>query len=274
MFLTDEKTDELLTQVLEIARAAGQQILSVAPDSLDVSTKVDRTPVCRADMAAHKAILGGLQALQLDLPVISEESEDISFKERTGWADYWLVDPLDGTWGFLQGTDQFTVNIALIHNDQPVLGVIVAPKLNVAYFAAKNHGAYKQLGDSEPKAIHVRSVDESDITVACSGPAKVGSKFEEFLNSLGQHSEVAAGAALKSCLVAEGAADVYVRLGPTGEWDTAAAQIIVKEAGGHVTDTDMQELRYNTKESLTNPHFVVFGDTRVDWSKFLPKDTA
>ena len=266
----DETTDSLIQPVLAIAQTAGQRILAVAEYPLRVSTKTDKTPVCNADMEAHEAIVAGLQALEPRLPILSEESPSISFRERNGWTDYWLVDPLDGTRGFIKGRDDFTVNIALVRGSEPILGVIVAPKLNVAYFATKGSGAFKQIGVEEPVAIHVRDADAADLTVACSGGSpQAGSKMQQFLDSLGAHRAVAAGAALKSCLVAEGAADVYARLGPTGEWDTAAAQIIVEEAGGHFTDTTMQDLRYNTRESLTNPHFVVFGDTKIDWLKHL-----
>lgn len=274
MYLTDESAEDLLQQVLEVARAAGRRIVSESEQPLKVTTKSDQTPVCNADLAANEEIIAGLNAIDPSLPWISEESTAASFKERTDWADYWLIDPLDGTWGFVRGKDDFTVSIALIHSSAPVLGVIVAPKLGVAYFASKGFGAYKQIDTELPIPIHVRAANEEHITAACSGPPAAGSQLEQFLESLDAQQEVAAGAALKSCLVAEGKADVYARLGPTGEWDTAAAQIIVEEAGGHVTDTDMQNLRYNTRESLTNPHFVVFGDTRIDWTKHLPKESC
>ena len=265
----------LRDEALDVARAAGLAIADVygeggsGVDAVRVDTKADATPVTAADMAAHALIVDELGALHPHLPVLSEESDAVPFDERSAWPAYWLVDPLDGTREFLRKNGEFTVNIALVQDHRPVLGVIVAPVLDVAYHASAGGGAWKTVGDAEPVPIRVREAPRSGVTVARSRCPVTGPRMQRFLDALGTHDEIPMGASLKSCLVAEGAADVYARLGPTGEWDTAAAQIIVEEAGGRLLDTGRRELRYNTRESLINPDFVVFGDDSVDWIERL-----
>jgi len=266
MRLTQETATALTQEVLELARRAGRRIVEIAEGDYEVAIKGDHTPVTTADMAAHDIIVEGLAELEPRLPVLSEESDEIPFSERHGWASHWLVDPLDGTREFLRGNGEFTVNIALVSGHCPLLGVVVAPVLELAYYAARGIGAWKQEGSGAPVPIHVRDVPPDGPTVARSRCPTTGPRLQRFLDRLGAHDEIAMGASLKSCLVAEGSADVYARLGPTGEWDTAAAQVIVEEAGGHITDTASHDLRYNLRESLINPHFVVFGDDRIDWA--------
>jgi len=276
VFLTTETTEFLTHQALRLAHDAGDRIMDVysrsGADGCNVCYKADNTPVTDADLAAHRLITDGLKKLTPNLPVLSEESDEIPYAERNQWPLYWLVDPLDGTAEFLRRNGEFTVNIALVQNGTPVIGIITAPVLDVAYFAARSRGAWKQYGRYEPSEIHVRSVRKTNPVVACSRCPTVGKRFQAFLDKLGTHDEIKMGAALKSCLVAEGIADVYARLGPTSEWDTAAAQCIVEEAGGHFTDTNLCKLRYNTRESLLNPHFLVFGDASFNWSDYVPED--
>jgi len=236
-----------------------------------VDYKSDNTPVTTADIAAHNVIVDELQKLNPCLPVLSEESDGIPFEERHGWASYWLVDPLDGTREFLRRNGEFSVNIALIHENRPIAGVIVAPVLDIAYFATQGSGSYKQVGDEQAKAIHVRTAPQP-VTVAKSRSPSVGPRLKYFLDGLGEHDEIPMGSALKSCLVAEGVADIYARLGPTGEWDTAAAQCIVEEAGGYIRDVNSRNLTYNERESLINPAFLVFGDDQIDWVQHLPPE--
>ena len=269
MRLTPHPAFPLMHEVLALARRAGERIVEIAAGSYEVSTKSDQTPLTTADMAAHHIIVDGLRALDPDLPVLSEESEEIPFAERHGWPRHWLVDPLDGTREFIRGNGEFAVNIALVEGNRPLLGVVVAPVLDVAYFAARGAGAWKQCGLAGAEPIHVRPVPSDRPTVARSRCPVTGERLQRFLDELGEHDEIAMGASLKSCLVAEGVADVYARLGPTGEWDTAAAQVIVEEAGGHITDATARDLRYNERESLINPHFVVYGDDRIDWARHI-----
>ena len=272
MSIALEIADRLTHEALAIARQAGSRIVEVyKADDCEINYKSDQTPVTTADMAAHRIILRELQQLKPELPVLSEESGVISFAERHNWPAYWLVDPLDGTREFLRRNGEFSVNIALIVNNRPIAGVIVAPVLDIAYFATQGIGAFKQIGIEAPQPIHVRSAP-TQITVARSRCPVTGPRLQQFLDAIGTHDEIPMGSALKSCLVAEGVADVYARLGPTGEWDTAAAQCIVEAAGGHIRDMHSRDLTYNMRESLINPNFLVYGDDQVDWAGHLPPE--
>lgn len=255
--------------VLELAERAAEAILAVYGTDFAVADKDDRTPVTRADLAAHRIIVEGLQQLTPKIPVLSEESGELPFTTRSQWHHYWLVDPLDGTREFIKRNGEFTVNIALIEGHSPVLGVVQAPVTGDAFFAARGGGAYAQR-DGQRAPIRCRSLPDGPITVA--GSRSHGSeRLAEYLARLGDHELVSLGSSLKFCLIAEGRADLYVRLGKTSEWDTAAAQCIVEEAGGFVTDITMKPLVYNTKDSLLNPEFFVFGDDSRDWSRYLPR---
>lgn len=258
----------LLKQATCLAREAGLEIMRVYREGFDVQHKHDKTPLTTADLAAHRCIVGGLSTLVPHFPVISEESDPLPFSERGNWPTYWLIDPLDGTREFIKRNDEFTVNIALVHAHHPILGVVHAPALDMTYFAQEGGGAFKQDGGDPPVPIRVRKLGKRRPVVAGSR-SHAASRLGRFLENIGPHKHISMGSALKSCLVAEGVADLYVRLGPTSEWDTAAAQCVVEEAGGQITDTQMQPLRYNTKDSLLNPHFFVFGAESRDWSQFL-----
>jgi 3'(2'), 5'-bisphosphate nucleotidase len=202
------------------------------------------------------------------LPALSEEGPKIDYEVRRQWQTYWLIDPLDGTREFVKRNGEFSVNIALIENHRPILGVVYAPVLDHLYFASWNNGAYKQVDNSAPQIIRVDETVRDPVRVAGSRSHSTGS-LDMYLDRLGRHELISMGSSLKACLVAEGSADLYPRFGPTSEWDTAAAQCIVEEAGGAITSTDMQPLRYNTKESLLNPNFFVFGDRSKNWAGYL-----
>jgi 3'(2'), 5'-bisphosphate nucleotidase len=263
----------LLAPVIALSRRAGDAIIAIYDSGFNVEHKEDRSPLTEADMAAHEILVAGLRELTPELPVLSEESAAIPFEERAGWRRYWLVDPLDGTREFVKRNGEFTVNVALIDDHRPVLGVIVAPVTGVCYYACSGHGAWREEPGRPPVAIRVRPLDPGHVIVAGSR-SHAGSRLGAFLDRLGSHELVSMGSSLKSCLVAEGRADLYVRLGPTSEWDTAAAQCIVEEAGGSITDTGMQPLRYNTKASLLNPDFFVSGQRGHDWSRHLPENAG
>jgi 3'(2'), 5'-bisphosphate nucleotidase len=259
----------LLEPAVDIARVAGEKILEIYNSSdFGVQEKDDRSPLTAADMASHHAIIDGLKALTPDIPVLSEESKSMPFSERSSWHTYWLVDPLDGTKEFIKRNGEFTVNIALIHDGVPVLGVVHVPVTGVTYRGCEGLGASKQEAGSEPGRISVRTLGDGPLLVVGSRSHR-GDSLNAFLEKVGEHEMVSMGSSLKLCLVAEGAADIYPRLGPTSEWDTAAAQCVVEQAGGTVTDTDMKPLRYNTKDSLLNPFFLVFGESDRDWSEYL-----
>ena len=219
-------------------------------------------------MAAHKVITQGLSNLTPDIPILSEEDADIPFEIRRKWNTYWLVDPLDGTREFIKRNGEFTINIALIINQLPVLGVIYVPVSSNCYYAVKNNGAFKLEKNGQPQSLAVRKTP-SDLVHVAGSRSYLDNSLNTFLSKLNKYELTKMGSSLKSCLVAEGKVDIYPRLGPTSEWDTAAAQCIVEEAGGFITTTDLKQLRYNTKESLLNPHFLVFGDKNHDWPSYL-----
>jgi len=260
----------LVQQVVALAAEAGRKIMEVYGRGFSIEQKDDRTPLTEADMAAHHVICDGLAALTPRLPVLSEEEADIPYSERVRWSDYWLVDPLDGTREFIKRNGEFTVNIALISNHRPVLGVVAVPVSGVCYYASAGDGAHRQVPGEAAQRIHARRWDGGRIVIAGSRSHNDPS-FDLFLAQFDDYEMISMGSSLKSCLVAEGKADVYLRLGPTSEWDTAAAQCVVEEAGGGLLDLDMAPLRYNTKESLLNPFFIVCGDAEHDWARYLAK---
>lgn len=257
-----------IDDLLQLARDAGAAILQVYNTDFDVEHKQDDSPLTQADLASHHTIVDALQQLTPDIPVLSEESSKIPFETRKGWERYWLIDPLDGTKEFIKRNGEFTVNIALIEGDRPTLGVVYAPVLDQLYYGSDDNGAWQQNGEEAPQQIRAATERRSPALVAGSR-SHAGESLQRFLGNLGEHELVSMGSSLKLCLVASGEADLYPRLGPTSEWDTAAAQAVVEAAGGRVTTLDMQPLRYNTKDSLLNPEFFVFGDDSVDWSSYL-----
>ena len=263
-----DELEALQGPVVLLAIKAGARILDFYRYGYDVEQKPDQTPLTEADIAAHEIIEEGLQELTPDIPILSEEGTKIPYEVRRQWPLYWLVDPLDGTREFIHRTDEFTVNIALIQDGRPIMGLVHAPELEQCYFASRGLGAYKKANNLKPKRIMVKQKCRKPVVVAGSN-AHPSEAFTRFVANLGEVELLSVGSALKSCLVAEGSADIYARLGPTSEWDTAAAQCIVEEAGGRLTDTGMQTLSYNTKDSLLNPHFFVFGDVSVDWAAYL-----
>lgn len=262
-------TTELLNAVIELAEQAAGKILDIYNTDFAVESKDDKSPLTAADMASHRTICDGLATLTPDIPILSEESSGISYATRKQWSRYWLVDPLDGTREFIKRNGEFTVNIALIEEHRPVLGVVYVPVTRLCYFATRGHGTYRQEQGSEARPVHTRTTRPGRFTVA--GSRSHGTEQQTaFFNNLGPETElIAIGSSLKFCLVAEGKVDVYPRFGPTSEWDTAAAQCVVEEAGGSVTNTRMQPLLYNTKESILNPSFLVIADPTFDWSPYL-----
>jgi len=260
--------DQQAQQLLDIARAAGQAILAVYHQDFSVEHKDDSSPLTAADLASHRTIVQRLAELDPEIPILSEEGAEIPFATRREWRRYWLIDPLDGTREFVKRNGEFTVNIALIDQGHAVLGVVHVPVSGVSYVGRVGDGAWKIDAEGRANPIQVSAVRHHPARVAGSR-SHAGDSLQRFLTGLGEHEIVSMGSSLKLCLVAEGAADVYPRLGPTSEWDTAAAQAVVEAAGGLVTDTQLRPLRYNTKESLLNPHFLVFGDRTENWERYL-----
>ncbi|KAA3645627.1 MAG: 3'(2'),5'-bisphosphate nucleotidase [Proteobacteria bacterium] len=254
----------LLSMVEQLAIKAGDAIMDIYQSGhFSVEHKSDDSPLTRADLAAHHTIVAGLQALDSDYPILSEESANIDFQERREWQRYWLVDPLDGTKEFIKKNGEFTVNIALIDNGKPILSVVYVPAQSLSYFAAEGVGVFKR-DNGQKQSIKVMKNSRYKPTVVGSR-SHPSDELKDYLERLGQHELVSMGSSLKFCIVAEGKADLYPRLGPTSEWDTAAAQCIVEQAGGQVVTLEGKPLSYNQKESLLNPYFMVFADTSRDW---------
>jgi len=247
----------LLPQVVTLAYQAGEAIMAVyRSGEAGVSSKADDSPLTQADLASHRTIVAGLKKLTPVLPVHSEEAADIPYAERKSWSCYWLVDPLDGTKEFIKRNGEFTVNIALIDNGIPVMGVVYAPVLDVCYYATQGAGAFVQLSKSKAKPITVKPHVQGKPVKVVASRSHSDARTTELLEQLGEFESISMGSSLKFCLVAEGVANFYPRLGPTMEWDTAAAHAIVNEAGGSVCDANGQELHYN-KPDLHNPEFLV-----------------
>lgn len=264
------QTEILFDNVIAIAERAGKAIMNIYSKSDHGTTyKDNKSPLTLADMASHQIILEALKNTDPDVPVLSEESENIQYKERRSWKSYWLVDPLDGTKEFIKRNGEFTVNIALIDDYKTVaLGVVHAPALGITYYAAKGKGAFKKVytnGESKSE-IYVSGYQKGRLKIVASRSHR-NECLNRFLQKIGDADFVPMGSSLKLCLIAEGKAHLYPRLGPTMEWDTAAAQCIVESAGGEVTDLNKQPLHYN-KQDLLNPYFIVSGKPPFPWWQY------
>ncbi|WP_435248196.1 3'(2'),5'-bisphosphate nucleotidase CysQ [Vibrio sp. nBUS_14] len=262
----------LLPPVIEIARSAGQLILEIyEKKDYEEFTKSDDTPLTSADLAAHKLILKKLSELTPDIPVLSEEDADISLEQRSQWDRYWLVDPLDGTQEFIARSGDFATIIALIEHNKPVMGVVYGPVSGVSYYAYSGKGAWKipDLNDSVKIKTHRHELPNQSIAMAISRRQDINSITNRMSSAWNYDLVPLGSAALKACLVAEGAVDCYLRIGPTGEWDTAATQCIVEEAGGRTLSTQLEPLSYNKRDTLENPNFIVLGDPDLPWAEIL-----
>ncbi len=272
----------LLPQVCKIAVEAGDLIEKIyhATEATEVEKKSDGTPVTIADKQADALICQALTQLTPDIPLVTEESvSKVPFETRQPWSTFWLVDPLDGTKEFIERTGEFSVNIALVENGKVLLGIVYVPLTRVLYCALAGQGAYRfevprRTIESDWQAclnpyhrIQTVAMHRRPVTkVAVS--RRHGKKVGRFIEALGHVELVHMGSAIKSCLVAEGSADVYPRFGPTSLWDTAAAQCVVEEAGGLLVNKNRQPLSYEQTESLLNPFFMVVGDPNYDWPAF------
>ncbi|TVP50564.1 MAG: 3'(2'),5'-bisphosphate nucleotidase, partial [Halomonas sp.] len=245
--------------VERIAREAGDAIMRVYVREFSVEEKEDKSPLTEADIAAHNVIMRGLKALPVQLPILSEEDIE-GFAGADAEGRYWLVDPLDGTKEFIKRNGEFTVNIALIENGKPVLGVVTAPALEVGYVAARGLGAFKIEANGERKSISVAGKPKAgDAWRVMGSRSHASTDLAAWLEQLGEHTILPMGSSLKLCLIAEGEADVYPRLGPTCLWDTGAAHAVLLEAGGRVENLEGKALSYSNPNEKLNPYFVVWG---------------
>lgn len=255
------KWDALTEEVIGIAEKAGAAILKIYENESDfnVEMKSDDSPLTKADRASNQVICAGLEKLSQVFPIVSEENKAIPYEERKDFDYYWLVDPLDGTKEFIKRNGEFTVNIALVHRQEPVFGVVYAPVLEEMYWAVKGQGAWMQKGEEKQQLSALPfTMSDPGLKVVCSR-SHLNEGTQAFIDALADPEKVSRGSSLKFLLMAKGDAHVYPRLGPTMEWDTGAAQIVLEEAGGKVIDEETKApLRYN-KENLLNPYFIAYG---------------
>ncbi len=259
--------EDTIAKLSVISQEAGSKILSVyESDQFEIELKSDQSPITRADRLSNDLIVKGLKESFPKIPLLSEESAMIAYSERSKWDEYWLIDPLDGTKEFINRSGDFTVNIALVRGGCPVLGIVYVPLTGEIFYGAKRQGAFtvKKGGKAEP--ISVRSANEKNLVafVSRTHPGKETQSLKEVCPSI--HVQPM-GSSLKFCKVAEGLGDIYLRLKPTMEWDSAAAQAVVEAAGGKVLQLNSRPLEYN-KEDLLNPSFVVVGSD-LDWQRFI-----
>jgi len=244
--------------IIDIAKDAGDKILQIYnKESFNHQLKTDNSPLTEADIAAHNLIQQRLEIITPTIPILSEESSTIPWQERKQWDYYWLVDPLDGTKEFIKKNGEFTVNIALIYQHKPILGVVHAPVFNETWIGEQSKPA-KKITQGNISIIKVKPHTKGEVYKVVGSRSHAGDSLNEFLDKLEKYKIIPMGSSIKLCLVAEGRAHLYPRLGLTSEWDTAAAHAVVNAAGGEVIDYETQTpLKYNTKDSLLNPHFIV-----------------
>lgn len=261
-------TVDLRETVIAIARQAGAAIMEIYESGFEVTHKDDASPLTAADLAAHRIIVEGLERLTPELPVLSEESAAVPWETRRLWPSYWLVDPLDGTREFIKRNGEFSVNIALIVQGAPAMGVVQAPVGGLVWHAARGEQAYRRDGQRD-EPLRVRAPATAPLRVAASRSHR-DPRTQQVLGRMGEIEEVALGSSLKFCRLAEGGLDVYPRFGPTSEWDTAAGQCVLHAAGGAVLAADTgKPFRYNRRETLLNGDFIALGDTELPWQQWL-----
>lgn len=258
-------SNQLLDQLLGIINQAGEYLIQFYTKSLDIQMKSDNTPVTNADLFISRFLTEELTKLTPNIPVLSEENCDISLEERKAWQAYWIIDPLDGTHHFINHTDQFSILVALIQNHQPILGIAHAPILETTYYAVKGQGAFK-VKNGQTQRLCMREISKQQPIRIVLGSLSAQQKVRSILNPNYQYEFYAYGSSgLKGAMVAEGQYDCYVRLGKTGEWDTAVAELLLGEVGGVIYDTHFKPLSYNERETLINPHFIMLGDRNINW---------
>ncbi|ACX81925.1 3'(2'),5'-bisphosphate nucleotidase CysQ [Aggregatibacter actinomycetemcomitans] len=262
-------TTHLLQDVIEIAQQAGEHLRCFYQRSVTVRMKEDNTPVTEADLFVSQFLTEKLTALTPQIPILSEENCHIPLTERQTWRSYWLIDPLDGTQQFINRTGQFSVLVSLVKDHQPVLGVIHAPMLGSTYYAMQGFGAYKH-HDGQHLKLAFHDIQADNALRIAVGSAAAAEKVRSILNkNLAYEFHICGSSGLKSTLVADGVCDCYIRLGCTGEWDTAASEILLAEMGGIIFDLNYQPLTYNKRESFVNPNFVMGITQDFPWDKIF-----
>jgi 3'(2'), 5'-bisphosphate nucleotidase len=270
--LTDRRA--LLDALVAIVEEAGREIMRVYLSPFEVEKKADDSPLTQADLASHRSIKRALERLTPDVPMLSEEATLPDFATRRAWGRYWLVDPLDGTKEFVSRNGEFTVNIALIEAHEPILGVVGVPVQQTIYTGDVVARRAERRDVNGIRVVNGRRMDRAAELVVVASRSHGGERLEHYIDALSTRfpkvSRTPVGSSLKLCILAEGRADFYPRLGPTSEWDIAAAHAVLSAAGGAVWSFDRAPLRYNTKDSLLNPEFLAVADARFDWWSVLP----
>lgn len=267
--MTNPFNDRVREGAIAIAREAAQAILAVYDGPFDVMHKGDDSPLTAADLASHRCIVDGLTQLTPQVPILSEESESLPAAERRAWHTFWLVDPLDGTREFVKRNGEFSVNLALIVDGEPVFGVVQAPVTGELWHGGRGMGAFKR-AEGRDVPVHVRTPATAPLRLAASRSHRDG-RTEAFIERLAAHGEIemlSLGSSLKFCLMAEGGLDLYPRFGPTCEWDTGAGQCVLEGAGGQVLDAKGRPLRYNQRDTLLNGDFIALGDATLPWASW------
>jgi 3'(2'), 5'-bisphosphate nucleotidase len=258
-----------IQKINSIAKKAGDEIMKIYQQDFDVDYKADNSPLTKADIKSNEIIAESLKDLYPEIPILSEENKEIPYEIRRNWEYFWLIDPLDGTKEFVKKNGEFTVNIALIHKNTPVLGVIYAPALEILYYAQKEKGAFKQEKNKKPQRLPIYKHTNNDTLKVIVSKSHYNQETKYFVDNLKNKYKktikfIRIGSSLKLCLIAEGKADIYPRLAPTMEWDIAAGQAIVEQAGGEIVEFKTQTpLKYN-KQNLLNPWFVTKGNCMIN----------
>ncbi|MBI51961.1 MAG: 3'(2'),5'-bisphosphate nucleotidase [Chloroflexi bacterium] len=246
----------MLREVIKISVEAGEIIIDLYKNSdIDIQLKNDESPLTRADISSNNHIINRIKKLTPEIPILSEESKRFTLQERSRWKEYWLIDPLDGTKEFINRNGEFTVNIALISNNRPTFGVIHIPVSHETYWGHQDYGSYFINSDSEERKISVNKRNRKKIRVTASRSHN-NSKLTDFLNNIVDYEILYAGSSLKFCLIARGLADIYPRLSPTSEWDIAAGEAILLNAGGKLLTLSNKEISYNKSIDFINPSFI------------------
>lgn len=265
-------TDSFLNSVLQISFQAGEILNHFYSKSVEIYAKSDNTPVTEADLAVSYFLIEQLHKLTPHIPILSEEHCNIPLYQRKNWEYYWLIDPLDGTQQFIDKSGQFSILITLMYLNKPVFTVVHAPVLQTTYYAIQHHGAY-QIQNNSRKRLAPRCIDLSlplkIVLGSTSNQQKVRSVLAENLN---YEFIIYGSSGLKGVMVATGEADCYIRIGKTGEWDTASSEILLEETGGIIFDQNFSPLLYNQRESFINPNFVMVGDSKINWMDIFQFD--
>jgi len=251
--------DLVAEQLIRIAKCAGDAIIDIyQKEAFDQKIKSDNSPLTEADIASHNIITDGLKHLTPNIPILSEEDNNISWDKRKCWDSYWLIDPLDGTKEFIKKNGEFTVNIALVENHSPMIGVVHAPAIDETCVGVVSKKKAIKISKGEKKIIKTKPHKKGEVWRIVGSRSHAGGSLKQYLKQFDKYELISMGSSIKLCLIAEGSAHIYPRLSPTSEWDTAAAHAVVNASGGKVVNAfDGRTIKYNTKNELLNPYFIV-----------------